>query len=111
VPLPSARLRQNIQWASVKTATKCETTSASPAVWLKTPVGGVASENANAIGSPSPVDSTLRWGSWQMYDGIAVERLDNRYYFSNWGRFTSPDRSGRSINLRNPQSWNRYIYI
>ncbi|HTQ55085.1 MAG TPA: RHS repeat-associated core domain-containing protein, partial [Bryobacteraceae bacterium] len=35
----------------------------------------------------------------------------NRYYFSTWGRFMSPDPSGSSINPGNPQSWNRYSYV
>jgi hypothetical protein len=35
----------------------------------------------------------------------------NRYYSSQWGRFLSPDRYGGSARLRNPQSWNRYVYV
>jgi len=34
----------------------------------------------------------------------------NRYYASNWGRFMTPDLYGRSANLWDPQSWNRYMY-
>src|ERR1700691_6526507 len=34
----------------------------------------------------------------------------NRYYWSQWGRFLSPDPSGASISFGNPQSWNGYVY-
>jgi RHS repeat-associated protein len=34
----------------------------------------------------------------------------NRYYASFWARFTSPDPSWASVDLRTPQSWNRYTY-
>ena len=47
------------------------------------------------------------------YTRDSVTGLDyamNRYYTSQWGRFTSPDRSWKSANPRNPQSWDRYAY-
>jgi RHS repeat-associated protein len=34
----------------------------------------------------------------------------NRYYFSQWGRFMSPDPSWGSARPGLPQSWNRYWY-
>ena len=34
----------------------------------------------------------------------------NRYYWSQWGRFLSPDPYGGSASPGNPQSWNRYAY-
>jgi len=68
-------------------AAKYETTSAPFAVFLETRVGGVAAENANAIGPKSSIGSTLRWGFWQAYDGTVVDRLDARYYNNNFGRF------------------------
>jgi RHS repeat-associated protein len=34
----------------------------------------------------------------------------NRHYTSLWGRFLSPDPSFKSMDLRNPLSWNRYAY-
>src|SRR5450755_3353202 len=38
----------------------------------------------------------------------------NRYYFSQWGRFMSPDQyksnNGGSGNPRDPGTWNRYAY-
>ena len=48
------------------------------------------------------------------YTRDSVSGLDyavNRYYSSIWGRFLSPDPSPASVNLRNPQSWNRYAYV
>jgi RHS repeat-associated protein len=35
----------------------------------------------------------------------------NRYYSRSIGRFTTPDPSGRSVRLADPQSWNRYSYV
>ena len=48
------------------------------------------------------------------YTRDSVTGLDyamNRYYASTWGRFTSPDPSGNSIDPASPQSWNRYPYV
>ncbi len=47
------------------------------------------------------------------YTRDSITGLDyavNRYYWSQWGRFISPDPSSKSIRRRNPQSWNRYAY-
>jgi RHS repeat-associated protein len=95
----------------VTTVAKHETTSAPFAVFLETRVGGVATENANAIGLESSIGSTLRWGSWQAYDGTVVDRLDARYYNNNFGRFWSVDPArGVMADPANPQSWNLYTY-
>jgi len=48
------------------------------------------------------------------YTRDSVSGLDyamNRYYWSQSGRFLSPDPNSRSIRLRHPQSWNRYAYV
>ncbi len=92
------------------TVAKYETTSAPFAVFLETRVGGVATENANAFGLESSIASTLRWGSWQAYDGTVVDRLDARYYNNNFGRFWSPDPGGNA-HANDPQSWNQYSYV
>ena len=34
----------------------------------------------------------------------------NRYYWNQWGRFTSPDPYSGSASLTDSQSWNRYAY-
>ena len=47
------------------------------------------------------------------YTRDSVSGLDyavNRYYFSQWGRFISPDPYTRSLVLTNPLSSNRYAY-
>ena len=47
------------------------------------------------------------------YTRDSVSGLDyamNRYYTSQWGRFTSPDPYGGSANPGSPQSLNRYSY-
>lgn len=40
-----------------------------------------------------------------------LDYANNRYYSNAYGRFMTPDRSWRSANLKNPQSWNRYSYV
>jgi hypothetical protein len=63
------------------TAAKDETTSAPPAILLETRVRGFAPKNTNAIGLELSVSSTLRWGSWHIYDGTAVDRLVGLDFF------------------------------
>lgn len=89
-----------------------------PAVLLQTRVRGVTSENADGIGHTEFLSSTLRWGSWQIYDGTAVGRLVGldyfgaRYMSSAQGRFTSADPKQFSRRtLANPQKWNKYSYV
>ena len=83
---------------------------------LETRVGGVASENATAIRPGCWVSSTLRWGSWQIYDGTAADRLVGldyfgaRYFSGAMGRFTSPDEPSADQHPSDPQSWNLYSY-
>ena len=48
------------------------------------------------------------------YTRDSVTGLDyavNRYYSSQWGRFLSPDPSTKSVDFKNPLSWNRYTYV
>jgi RHS repeat-associated protein len=40
-----------------------------------------------------------------------LDYADQRFYASSYGRFTSPDRTWVGANKRDPQSWNRYIYV
>ena len=47
------------------------------------------------------------------YTRDSITGLDyavNRYYWSQWGRFTSPDPYGGSMDPASPQSLNRYAY-
>jgi RHS repeat-associated protein len=95
-----------------------QTTSAIPplAVLLETRVRGLAPKNAPVIGSEASASSTLRWGSWQIYDGTAVDRLVGldyfgaRYFSAAQGRFTSPDLPFIDQRPEDPQSWNLYAY-
>jgi len=79
---------------TVNTSAKEETTSGLLAVLLQTRVRGVAPKNTTAARPESWVSSTLRWGSWQIYDGTAVDRLVGldyfgaRYFSAAQGRFT-----------------------
>ena len=83
---------------------------------LQTRVGGLAPKNTTAIGGELSVTSTLRWGSWQIYDGTAVDRLVGLDYFGAWyfsgaqGRFTSLDPKQFPHDITDPQSWNKYSY-
>jgi len=101
----------------VTTAAKYETTSAPLAVLLQTRVRGLASENTPAIGLQSSLSSTLRWGSWQIYDATASARLVGldffgaRYFSGAQGRFTSPDKPFADQHPGDPQSWNLYSYV
>jgi len=100
----------------VTTAAKHETTSAPPAVLLQTRVRGLAPKNTPAIGLSSSVSSTLRWGSWQAYDGTASARLVGldyfgaRYFSAAQGRFTSADIPFAGQRPSDPQTWNLYAY-
>jgi len=40
-----------------------------------------------------------------------LDYAQNRYYASTLARFTSPDPSGDSWDVGNPQSWNSYAYV
>lgn len=101
----------------MNTAAKGETTSAPPVVLLETRVRGAASKNTTGVGPGCSVSSTLRWGSWQVYDGTAVGRLDSldyfgaRYFSGAQGRFTSPDVPLLDQDPSDPQSWNLYGYV
>jgi RHS repeat-associated protein len=101
----------------VITAAKDETASALLPVLLQTRVWGVAPENATAIGPEASVSSTLRLGSWQIYDGTASARLVGLGYFGArynsgaQGRFTTPDPVAINRQLQDPQLWNKYAYV
>jgi RHS repeat-associated protein len=101
---------------TVTTEAKHETTSAPSAVLLQTRVRGLAAENTTAIGLAGVLSSTLRWSSWQVYDGTASARLVGldyfgaRYFSGAQGRFTSPDLPFAGQNAFDPQSWNLFSY-
>jgi RHS repeat-associated protein len=93
---------------------------------METRVRGVAPKNTTAVRPESWVSSTLRWGSWQVYDRTAVDRLVGldyfgaRYYSAAMGRWTSADpysilleagsREELDAFLAEPQRWNKYTY-
>lgn len=102
---------------TVTTAAKENCASVPPAVLLETRVRGFAPKNATAIGLELSVSSTVRWGSWQTYDGTAAGRLVGldyfgaRYFSGAQGRFTSPDKPFVDQDPYEPQSWNLYSYV
>jgi hypothetical protein len=103
IPIHCARSYDGI--TVITAAAKDETTSAPLPVLLETRVRGFAPKNATAIGLESSVSSTLRWGSWQICDGTASDRLVGldyfgaRYFSRAQGRFTSTD----PLNIANLQ--------
>jgi RHS repeat-associated protein len=100
----------------VNTAAKENCASVPPAVLLQTRVWGLAPKNATAVWPESSVSSTLRWGSWQVYDGTASARLVGldyfgaRYFSGAQGRFTGADPALFPHDITDPQSWNKYVY-
>jgi len=44
-------------------------------------------------------------------DATGLHYADQRYYSSQWGRFTSPDPYSASGGTGDPASWNRYSYV
>lgn len=82
---------------------------------------GITSYNSTMNSMPDP--RTMEQG-YGVNDGIRQQftgqqrdtesNLDyygERYYSSQHGRFTSVDPSYDSVDLENPQSWNRYSYV
>jgi RHS repeat-associated protein len=77
----------------------------------KTRVRGSTSENQAFIGASGQLTLTLHWGCGYIYGGKASGSLDQRFYASTYGRFTTVDPSKRGISTGAPQSWNRYAYV
>jgi len=76
-------------------------------------VGSAASQGTFfPYGEPRTGNTTEQYGFatyWQ--DGESgLDYAWNRYYSSTLGRFLSPDRASRSMNPKNPGSFNRYVY-
>jgi len=56
-------------------------------------------------------DDREKFGTYTR-DGSGQDYADQRYYGVGTGRFWSPDPAGRkAASLRNPTSWNRYLYV
>jgi RHS repeat-associated protein len=53
----------------------------------------------------------LKFATYARDAATGLDYADQRYYASNWGRFTSPDLYGGSASGRQPQTWNRYAYV
>jgi RHS repeat-associated protein len=100
--------------STVIAAAKEETTSGLLALLAETRVRGLPPQTGTS--GCSWVTSTLRWGSWQVYDGTAVDRLVGldyfgaRYFSSAQGRCTSVDPKQFPHDITDPQIWNKYAY-
>ncbi len=71
-------------------------------------------DRLGSVGTYFPYGET-RGGGGNMFatytrDGSGLDYADQRYYWSNLGRFMTADPSS-SADPRNPQSWNRYSYV
>jgi RHS repeat-associated protein len=76
----------------------------------ETRVRGLPAGNHAGVGGCWPVTSTLVWGCGYSCDGTASGSLDQRFYASTYGNFTSPDPSMNNVDYTNPASWNAYAY-
>ena len=55
--------------------------------------------------------SSDTYATYKYAANTKVSYARNRYYTSNYGRFTTPDPYDGSAALTNPGSWNRYAYV
>jgi RHS repeat-associated protein len=76
----------------------------------KTRVWGSTFENQAFLRASGQLTSTLRWGCGYIYGGTASDSLDQRFYASSYGRFTTADPTARNISFQDPQTWNLYAY-
>lgn len=58
----------------------------------------------------APTDTKDHFATYRR-DETGLDYAWNRYYSPTMGRFTTADPYGGSVELANPQSWNRYSYV
>ena len=66
------------------------------------------------FGEEMPVEAGVNARKFTGHERDAETGLDYmmaRYYRGQFGRFASPDPSDESVDLEQPQSWNRYSYV
>jgi RHS repeat-associated protein len=61
-------------------------------------------------GTPAANDQ-VKFATYTRDSVDLYDYADQRYYYSGWGRFLSPDPYSGSMDPANPQSWNRYSYL
>jgi RHS repeat-associated protein len=61
-------------------------------------------------GTSNPQD-TWNFATYWQDSWTGLDYANNRYYSNAYGRFMTPDPSWRSVDLKNPQTWNRYAYV
>ena len=59
--------------------------------------------------NPTP-GNTEKYATYTRDNLTGLDYAMNRYFYSAWGRFMSPDGYMASAHLGNPHSWNRYTY-
>jgi len=60
--------------------------------------------------SPPLSSNTHKFTGHERDKETGLDYMLARYYSSSLGRFMAVDPSGESVELGNPQSWNRYVY-
>ncbi|MGO4880477.1 MAG: RHS repeat-associated core domain-containing protein [Bryobacteraceae bacterium] len=55
-------------------------------------------------------NDTEKYATYTRDSLTGLDYAMSRYYYSAWGRFFSPDPYGGSARVRDPGSWNRYMY-
>lgn len=61
--------------------------------------------------SGSGPQDTWNFATYWADSATGLDYAMNRYYSNAYGRFMTPDPSWRSVDLKNPQTWNRYAYV
>jgi RHS repeat-associated protein len=55
-------------------------------------------------------NDTEKYATYTRDSLTGLDYAMNRYYSNTWGRFMTPDASGRGAHLGDPGSWNLYAY-
>ncbi len=53
----------------------------------------------------------FKFGTYWRDSATGLDYADQRYFVNNFGRFMTPDPYGRSMQLKNPGTFNRYAYV
>ena len=66
---------------------------------------------ARSGAAPNPPNDQVKFATYTRDSGTGLDYADQRYYASTFGRFMTPDPYRGSIDLKHPQSLNRYAYV
>ena len=60
---------------------------------------------------PPLMNDQVKFATYTRDSGTGLDYADQRYYASTFGRFMTPDPYRGSIDLKQPQSLDRYAYV